>query len=139
MPKNYQHGPAGAGKKMGHKHKAGADNPINYSKSKGLIAISAEESHMKSQMDPRFGRCNYFLMYDPANGLTHFMGNPGKQSQGGAGPAAAEFLINHGVSKVISGEFGARAKEILEAANVEMVTLIGQGDDMNSLIEKVKN
>ncbi len=139
MPRNYQHGPAGAGKGIGRKHKAGADNPLNHGKSKGLIAISAEEADMKSQMDPRFGRCNYFLMYDPANGLTHFMDNPGKDNPGGAGPAAAEFLINHGVSKVISGDYGPKARNVLEAANIEMVTLKAQGDDMNSLIEKVKN
>jgi predicted Fe-Mo cluster-binding NifX family protein len=106
---------------------------------RNLIAVSAEKQELNSVMDLRFGRANYFLIYDPANGNSRFVDNPAKNASGGAGPMAAEMLVNEGVGKIISGDFGPKASDALNAMNIEMVTLQGKEETLESLINKMSH
>lgn len=138
MPDKDGTGPAGKSRGKENRQRFGSQTQPQ-STNAALVAISAETNHIDGPMDLRFGRCNYFLIYDPRAGNTEFIENPGKQASGGAGPMAAELLVNKGVGKVISGDFGPKAANALEAMNVEMVTLQTQGESLKSLINKINN
>ncbi|MFW6020233.1 MAG: NifB/NifX family molybdenum-iron cluster-binding protein [Bacteroidales bacterium] len=133
-PQNGRNRDKGAGKR--HRHGKGQKEP-QHSRNR-LIAISAEDKDVKSKMDARFGRCNYFLIFNPENNTIEFVENPGKHASGGAGPMAAEMLVNYGVGKIMSGDFGPKASDALEAMNVEMVTLQDTEQTLESLIQKIQ-
>jgi len=83
------------------------------------IAISASGSTQESAFNPRFGRCDYFLINDTDAGVWEAFPNPAAGARGGAGPQAAQFIANQGVEVVISGRFGPNAFAALDAAGVK--------------------
>ncbi|MFO8053765.1 MAG: NifB/NifX family molybdenum-iron cluster-binding protein [Bacteroidales bacterium] len=126
----------GEGFGKGHRRDLRGFEPVS---GKGILAVSAEKASRESLMDLRFGRCNYFMLYDPASGQVDFIENPGKDASGGAGPMAAQLLAGRGVCKIISGDFGPKAADALNALNIEMVTLDSKEESLESLINKFKN
>lgn len=84
------------------------------------IAISASGQNKESILDRRFGRCDYFLIFDTETGEYKAMGNKGVSSGGGAGIAAASQVIDENVSAVISGSVGPNAFELLEKADIKV-------------------
>ncbi len=83
------------------------------------IAISAEGQNKESLLDRRFGRCDYFLIYDTETGDFKTIGNNGVSSGGGAGIAAASQVIEENVSVIITGNLGPNAFELVEKAGIE--------------------
>ena len=73
------------------------------------IAITAEGTDLQAFLDPRFGRCPYFLLVDPDTLECKAMPNPGMSAGGGAGIKAAHTLIGQGVKVVITGQCGPNA------------------------------
>lgn len=98
------------------------------------IAITANKPSFETRLDPRFGRCAYFLIVDSETEGWESMENPGVEAMGGAGPQAAQFLSDQGVGAVISGEFGPKAFTALEAADIRMFR--SQVEDVGSILEK---
>ena len=88
-----------------------------------------------SLFDLRFGRAAWFCLYNDENGEIRFIENEHVNSAGGAGTKAAERIIELGVSKVISGDFGPKAKYLLNEFNIQMVIL----QDDNNTIENILN
>lgn len=87
------------------------------------IAITAKEESVEGKLDPRFGRCAYFMIYDTDNKNQEFFYNKGQEGAHGAGTSAAQWVVDQGVQKVISGEFGPKAQEILHKFSVETETV----------------
>lgn len=83
------------------------------------IAISAEGKNKENLLDRRFGRCDYFLIYDTETGEFKAIGNNGVSSGGGAGIAAASQLIEENVSAIITGNLGPNAFELVEKAGIK--------------------
>ena len=84
------------------------------------IAITSEGNSLESKIDSRFGRCAYFVIHDTNTKTTDFFANPARDASDGAGPKAVEFIASKGVKKVVAGEFGGKAKALLEKLNIEM-------------------
>lgn len=84
------------------------------------VAITSEGNTLNSIVDPRFGRCAYFAIYDTETKKTEFILNPAKDSNEGAGPAAVKFVVSKGVKKIIAGEFGGKIKTLLDSLNIVM-------------------
>lgn len=89
------------------------------------IAISSTGSNEESRLDPRFGRCAYFAVYDTESRNIEFMENSAKYADSGAGPAAATFVAANKVAKVISGNFGFKAEDMLNSLHIEPVRIDG--------------
>ena len=98
------------------------------------VAITASEPQFEAELEPRFGRCAYFLIVDTETQDWKPMKNPAAEAMGGAGPQAAQFLADNEVEAVISGEFGPNAYTALEAAGVRMY--ISQVEQINALFKK---
>ena len=82
------------------------------------IAVSATGQNKESQLDRRFGRCEYFLIYDTETEEFKAIGNNGVSSGGGAGIAAASQVIEENVSVIITGNLGSNAFELVEKARI---------------------
>ena len=86
------------------------------------IAITSSGDNLDSQMDPRFGRCQYFVIVDPDTMDFEAMQNESAMASGGAGIQAAQTIVNIGINAVISGNVGPNAFEVLSASGIETMT-----------------
>ncbi len=87
------------------------------------VAISSRNNSVDALVDQRFSRCAYFAFLDTENKEVEFVENIGKKIEKGAGPAAVSFVANKGVSKIVSGEFGFKIKEMLKDLNIQMIII----------------
>lgn len=83
------------------------------------IAISATGQNKESLLDRRFGRCNYFLIFNTETGEYKTISNNGVASSGGAGIAAASQVIDEKVSAIVTGNLGPNAFELIEKAGIK--------------------
>lgn len=86
------------------------------------IAISATGTDLLSQVDPRFGRCRNFIIFDPETLEHEAVDNSNAAAGGGAGIATAQMIVDMGVRAVMTGNCGPNAYEVLSAAGVQVIT-----------------
>lgn len=101
-----------------------------------IVALAASEAHLKSPVDPHFGRCDWFCLYDTSTLRYSFIENPVRYQHEMAGHDAADFLIKKGISVAVAGRFGSRVIDIFRANNVQMIIPENQqliSDIINSL------
>ncbi len=94
--------------------------------------ISSTGNKLDSGFDLRFGRAGWFCLLDEETGETSFYENENKDASHGAGTKAVEKVVELGANRVISGDFGPKAKELLEKFNIQMVLL---SDDSKSIAD----
>ncbi|MGQ1891473.1 NifB/NifX family molybdenum-iron cluster-binding protein [Thermophagus sp. OGC60D27] len=102
---------------------------------KTLITSTTENS--EGLFDKRFGRAAWFCVLDEETGETSFLKNENAEGQSGAGTKTAEKVVELGVEKVISGDFGPKAKKLLEKFGVQMV-IINEDLKVIDLINRIK-
>ena len=90
---------------------------------------------MDSKIDPRFGRCAYFAVYDTGNNSVEFIPNPHKDAEEGAGPATVQLVSTFKVSKIISGEFGQKIKSLIDDLKIQMIVLKGPERKISDIID----
>mgnify|MGYP006296469615 CR=1 FL=1 len=98
-------------------------------------AITARSGNLSAQLDPRFGRCAYFCVLDEDTRDVEFIENKQAEANSGAGTKAAEKMVELGVQKVVSGDFGPKAKSLLDKFNIQLVVM---NDDHKSLSEIIE-
>jgi predicted Fe-Mo cluster-binding NifX family protein len=86
------------------------------------IGISATEPSLDADVDPRFGRCRYFVIVDPDTMEFEDLENTSQMASGGAGIASAQLVASKGVQAILTGNCGPNAYQTLEAAGVEVIT-----------------
>ena len=84
------------------------------------IAVTATGPDLDAQVDPRFGRCPYFIFVDTDTMEFEAVPNPYVSAMGGAGIQAAQLVANKGATAVLSGAFGPNAAQTLSAVGVQM-------------------
>jgi predicted Fe-Mo cluster-binding NifX family protein len=101
------------------------------------ILVTTATPHIESEIDPRFGRAAYYLLIDMDTYDWQAVENPALNAYGGAGVQAAQFVVNHQISAVISSDFGPNAYEALRAAGIPMY-LYGSCRTVHEAIERFK-
>lgn len=86
-----------------------------------VAAIAVKDQSDNTRMDPRFGRCSFFAIYNSDNDYLQFVTNPAQAEQHGAGTQAAQFVAEYGVDKVFAHEFGPQAHEVLVKLGIEAI------------------
>ena len=86
------------------------------------IAISATGPSLDAEVDPRFGRCQYFIIADPQTMEFEAVENTNVMASGGAGIATAQMIANKGVEVVLTGNAGPNAYQTLSAAGIQVIT-----------------
>ncbi|MCR4426674.1 MAG: NifB/NifX family molybdenum-iron cluster-binding protein [Firmicutes bacterium] len=87
------------------------------------VAVTAQGADMNSLLDPRFGRCQYFIIIDPDSEEFDAVANQGVMASGGAGIQSAQFLADRGVSAVLTGNVGPNAARALQGAGIEVYSM----------------
>jgi len=103
--------------------------------SKTVITSSGNE--LTSQFDKRFGRAEWFCIYDSTTKESSFVKNEFVNSNQGAGTKAAELMIELKADKINSGDFGPKAKELLEKLNIQMV-VIQDSTNVQNIVERIQ-
>lgn len=83
------------------------------------IAVSATGKSKENVMDQRFGRCEYFQIYNTDSKEIKVISNDGVSSGGGAGIAAASQIIEEGADVIITGSLGPNAYKLIEKAGIK--------------------
>jgi predicted Fe-Mo cluster-binding NifX family protein len=89
------------------------------------IAVSATGKDLNCQIDPRFGRCQYFVFVDPETMEFEAFENEGLLVSGGAGVQAAQFIVQKGVKGLITGNLGPNATSALSASGIKVHLVSG--------------
>lgn len=103
------------------------------------LLITSTGKSLNSKLDLRFGRAAWFCVYNPETKETEFIENENMNAKGGAGTKTAEKVAEIGVAKVISGDFGPKAKSLLERFKIQMIILDESSQTMQEIIDKIKN
>jgi predicted Fe-Mo cluster-binding NifX family protein len=86
------------------------------------VCITSKGNTTESEMDPRFGRSEYFIFTDTEKKDADFeiIENPAAKSGGGAGIASGQLIIDKGVNALITGNLGPNAMSVLKESNIEL-------------------
>ena len=86
------------------------------------IAVSSTGDALTSLVNPRFGRCECFVLYDSETEKINAVENGSRLSSGGAGVATAKMLADLNVDAVVTGFVGPKAYTALNAAKIKIYT-----------------
>jgi len=86
------------------------------------IAISATSPTLDAEVDPRFGRCQYFIIADPETMEFEALENSSAMAAGGAGISTGQMIASKGVEAVLTGNCGPNAYQVLSAAGLQVIT-----------------
>ena len=101
------------------------------------IAVSASGRDLDAQIDPRFGRCAYFIIIETDDMSFEAFDNESIALGGGAGIQSGQFVASKGAKTIITGNVGPNAVRTLNAAGVEVI--VGQAGTVRQAIENYKN
>lgn len=101
------------------------------------IAISSTGDRLDAPIDPRFGRCAYFLIGDTDDMNFEAFDNRGVALGGGAGVQAAQFVASKGAKAVLTGNVGPKAVATLDAAGIAIYS--GENGSAKSAVERYRD
>jgi predicted Fe-Mo cluster-binding NifX family protein len=101
------------------------------------ICITSTGQGMDSEVDPRFGRCQYFMVIDTLTGKSEAIDNAGIQQAGGAGIQSGQFMVSKGVEVILTGNMGPNAFEVAQSAGVKVIT--GVSGKISEVLERYKS
>jgi len=100
------------------------------------IAVTSKGSGFDDQVDPRFGRCAYFLIVETEKIETEPIENPNVALGGGAGIQSAQLMAELDVKAVLTGNCGPNAFQTLAAAGIEVI--VGVTGKVRDVVEQFK-
>jgi predicted Fe-Mo cluster-binding NifX family protein len=100
------------------------------------VAVSATGENLEAQIDPRFGRCQYFVIVDTETMSFEVIPNTSQGASSGAGIQAAQAVANKGVLAVLTGNVGPNAFQALSASGINIIT--GVFGTIREAVEKFK-
>jgi len=101
------------------------------------IAVSATSGNLDAQIDPRFGRCPYFVIVDPETMKFETVQNVSQSAPSGAGIQAAQIVANTGAEVVLTGNVGPNAFQALSSFGIKIIT--GVLGTVREAVEKFKS
>jgi predicted Fe-Mo cluster-binding NifX family protein len=100
------------------------------------ICVSAAANSLDAPIDPRFGRCPYFVIVDSETMQFEAVPNMASGAMGGAGIQAAQTIASKGTKVLMTGNVGPNAFQALSAAGIRIVT--GASGTVREVVEKYK-
>jgi predicted Fe-Mo cluster-binding NifX family protein len=84
------------------------------------VCVTAGAEGLDAPVDPRFGRCPFFVLVDLESMVADSVPNTSAGAAGGAGIQAAQMLANLGAGALITGNIGPNAMQTLSAAGIKV-------------------
>jgi predicted Fe-Mo cluster-binding NifX family protein len=86
------------------------------------IAVTSTGKDIQSAVDPRFGRCAAFVVYDTETEQAEAVDNSQNlNAPQGAGIQAGQTVSDLGAQAVVTGHCGPKAFRVLKAAGIDVV------------------
>lgn len=101
------------------------------------ICVTSAGKSNESSLDPRFGRCAYFIIADSKTGEYTAISNESGAASAGAGISSGQIMVENKIEALITGNVGPNAMSVLKAAN--MAVYKGVSDTVKRNIEKLNN
>jgi predicted Fe-Mo cluster-binding NifX family protein len=96
------------------------------------IAITAHGKDREAKVDSRFGRADYFVLFDQEQDTWDSLPNTQNlEAAHGAGIQAGQALLKTGAEVLVTGHVGPKAFKVLKAGKVKMYSF----GDMNGTVE----
>jgi len=89
------------------------------------IALSATGLTLDDEVDPRFGRCQYFIIVDTDTMEFEAVDNTSAMQPGGAGISTGQMIAGKGAQVVLTGNCGPNAYQVLSSAGIQVITGVG--------------
>jgi len=100
------------------------------------IAVSSIGTDLDSEIDPRFGRCAYFIIVNPDDMAFEAIENESMSLGGGAGIQSGQFIASTGATVLITGNVGPNASRTLNAAGLDVIVSVS--GSVREAIERYK-
>ena len=100
------------------------------------VAVTATGPSLDARVDPRFGRCAYFLVVETDNASFEAVENPNVSLGGGAGIQSAQLMAERGVQTVLTGNCGPNAYQTLYAVGIAV--MVGCSGTVADVVEQFK-
>lgn len=100
------------------------------------LAITSKGTDLNAEMDPRFGRCKYFIFIDTETMEYECEENPYIDASGGAGVQAGQLVLSKNPDLIITGDLGPKALSTIQASGIEYVTKAA--GTIGEVVEKYK-
>ena len=100
------------------------------------VVVSSLGTDLMSQVDPRFGRCPYFLIVDTDTMAYEAIPNSAVGAAHGAGIQATQLVVSTGAKTVLTGQVGPNAFQALSASRVQVLT--GASGTVREAVERFK-
>jgi predicted Fe-Mo cluster-binding NifX family protein len=97
------------------------------------ICITSQGATLEALAEERFGRAPFFIIIDTDTGSFEALENQYAGSGGGVGPKAAQLIMAHKVTALISGMVGGNAREVLLAAGIHLYSYRAGGTVKDAL------
>jgi predicted Fe-Mo cluster-binding NifX family protein len=108
----------------------------NYSQKKegSPLFITANGKDLDAEIDPRFGRAQYFLVVQPDTLNFEAFENPNIDAASGVGIQSAQFAVEKNASVVITGRCGPNAERVLSSSGIRIIS--GATGSVHEAIQK---
>jgi predicted Fe-Mo cluster-binding NifX family protein len=100
------------------------------------VVVTATGPSLDSEIDPRFGRCAYFVFIDAVDMSFEAIANDSGAHSGGAGIQSAQLLAQKEVKAVLTGNCGPNAHQTLRAAGIDVI--VGCSGSVSETIVRFK-
>ena len=101
------------------------------------VAVSSVGTSLDAAVDPRFGRCPYFVIADTDTMQFEAVPNVSQNAPSGTGIQAAQTIAGKGAKAVLTGNIGPNAYQALSAAGIQIVT--GVAGTVREAVTKYKD
>ncbi|OGF27128.1 hypothetical protein A2331_00025 [Candidatus Falkowbacteria bacterium RIFOXYB2_FULL_34_18] len=105
--------------------------------SQKIVCVTSSGPGLDDQIDPMFGRCQYFVVVDLDALTFKAHANAGRGGSSGVGVGAVQFVANEGVDTVVTGKVGPKAANAFNVAGIQVIT--GAGGTVRDVILKQFN
>lgn len=102
------------------------------------IALALKGNNLAEKLDDRFGRSNYFCIYNFNDKTAKFIKNKYANETDGVGKNVSELLIDQNVEMIVAAEFGRKVRTILEKKKIQMVIVQNSSLTGEEIIKMIK-